>query len=111
MTIGTTRRPTNTARPEAIGYNPRSPKRRPRMPTTATPPSVEKVLAAFDELYPEPRYALQWETPLQLVIATILASQCSDERVNSVTPALFALYRTAADFVGAKTEELEELIK
>src|SRR5262249_36755417 len=51
------------------------------------------------------------ETPLQLLVATILASQCSDERVNSVTPALFARYRTAADFAGAKAEELEELIK
>jgi endonuclease-3 len=62
-------------------------------------------------LYPRPQTALRHQNPLQLLIATILSAQCTDERVNQVTPALFARYRTAADFAQADLAELEALIR
>src|SRR5262249_51937488 len=54
---------------------------------------------------------LDWSTPLQLLVATILAAQCTDERVNRVTPALFAKYPDARAYAEADTAELEEDIK
>ena len=63
------------------------------------------------EAYPALEISLDWETPLELVVATILSAQCTDERVNQVTPALFGRYRTARDYAEAEREELEELIR
>ncbi|MEJ2483534.1 MAG: hypothetical protein P8049_10605, partial [Gemmatimonadota bacterium] len=63
------------------------------------------------ELYPGLEISLDWETPLELTVATILSAQCTDARVNAVTPALFARYRTAEDYAAADPEELEELIR
>ena len=57
--------------------------------------------------YPQPKTALEFVNPLQLLIATILSAQCTDEQVNKVTPGLFAKYPTAADFAGANPRELE----
>src|SRR5690242_4426762 len=54
---------------------------------------------------------LHYTNPYELLVATILSAQCTDERVNLVTPALFAKYRTAADYARAKTPELEALIR
>ena len=48
------------------------------------------LLRRLRETYPDARYELDWQDPLQLLVATILAAQCTDERVNAVTPALFA---------------------
>ncbi len=62
------------------------------------------------ELYPQPRCGLDFETPFQLLIATILSAQCTDVRVNLVTPALFARYPTALAMSEANPEELEKLI-
>jgi endonuclease III len=61
--------------------------------------------------YPDARCSLTHHDPFQLLTATILSAQCTDERVNQVTPALFARYPTAADLAGARQEELEELIR
>jgi endonuclease-3 len=61
--------------------------------------------------YPDPRYELNWETPLQLLVATILAAQCTDERVNKVTPALFAKYPDAQAYADADLSELEEDVR
>ena len=58
---------------------------------------------AFPEVYPDAHCELDFKTPLQLLIATILSAQCTDKRVNMVTPALFARYRTAADYANAPT--------
>jgi endonuclease-3 len=69
------------------------------------------LLAALARLYPETRTALDYSSPLQLVVATVLSAQCTDKRVNLVTPALFARYRSARDFAGADPVELEERIK
>lgn len=61
--------------------------------------------------YPRSRTALEFHTPLQILVATILAAQCTDERVNKVTPALFRKYPTAAAFAAADREELESEIR
>lgn len=80
------------------------------MPPSA-PDIATVVLPRLDARYPDARYELDWSTPLQLLVATILAAQCTDERVNKVTPALFARYPDAQAFAEADTAELEELIK
>ncbi len=60
--------------------------------------------------YPDTDISLDYENPLQLVVATILSAQCTDDRVNKVTPALFACYPTALDYAEGDREELETLI-
>jgi endonuclease-3 len=83
-------------------------------PRPALPPAKERagpILATLGRLYPEAFTALAHENPLQLLVATILSAQCTDARVNTVTPALFARYRTAAEFADADLKELQALIK
>lgn len=70
-----------------------------------------RLVAAFPKVYPDAHCELDFKTPLQLLVATILSAQCTDKRVNLVTPALFARYRTAADFAAAKPAELEKAIQ
>ena len=70
-----------------------------------------RLLARLDEEFPHPKTALRHTTPLQLLVATILSAQCTDERVNQVTKTLFARYRSAQDFARAEREELERLIR
>ncbi|SDD85088.1 endonuclease III [Actinokineospora iranica] len=66
---------------------------------------------ALAEGYPDAHCELDFTTPLELAVATILSAQCTDKRVNETTPALFARYRTAADYASADRVELEELIR
>ncbi|WP_239020660.1 endonuclease III [Nakamurella antarctica] len=61
--------------------------------------------------YPDAVCELDFTTPLELSVATILSAQCTDARVNVVTPALFARYPTASDYAGASVEELEEYVR
>jgi endonuclease III len=61
--------------------------------------------------YPDAHCELDFTTPLELAVATILSAQCTDVRVNLTTPALFARYRTAADYAAADREELEALVR
>ncbi|MEK7293744.1 MAG: endonuclease III [Nitrospirota bacterium] len=70
-----------------------------------------RILSALRRTMPVPRVALQHRTPLQLLIATILSAQCTDQRVNQVTPALFRRYRTGGEYAAADQTELERLIK
>ncbi|MDQ6849636.1 MAG: endonuclease III [Actinomycetota bacterium] len=63
------------------------------------------------KLYPDAHCELDFSTPLELSVATILSAQCTDKRVNEVTPKVFARYRSAADYAGADRAELEELIR
>ncbi|MFB0564700.1 MAG: endonuclease III, partial [Candidatus Aminicenantaceae bacterium] len=72
---------------------------------------IEEIIIILRKAYPSSRTALQFRTPLQILVATILSAQCTDERVNQITPSLFNKYPTAADFARAKKEELEEEIK
>jgi endonuclease-3 len=80
-------------------------------PTPALRARVKKILAGLAKLYPDAKCALEHENPLQLLIATILSAQCTDVRVNLVTPALFARYRTANDYATAEPRELETAIQ
>ncbi|HTG33890.1 MAG TPA: endonuclease III [Thermoanaerobaculia bacterium] len=70
-----------------------------------------EILARLRQAYPEVRLALDFQSPLQLVMATVLAAQCTDERVNQVTPALFRRYPTARDYAAADLAELEEMVR
>jgi endonuclease-3 len=63
------------------------------------------------KLYPTAHIELDFTNPLELAVATILSAQCTDKRVNEVTPALFAKYRTAADYAAANRDDVEQLIK
>nr|WP_199429974.1 endonuclease III [Qaidamihabitans albus] len=65
----------------------------------------------LDEAYPNAHCELDFTNPLELLVAVILSAQCTDQRVNEVTPALFARYPTAADYAGADRVELEEMIR
>ena len=61
--------------------------------------------------YPNAKYELNWSNPVELMVATILAAQCTDERVNRVTPALFAKYPDAYASAKADKEELESMVR
>ena len=63
------------------------------------------------EAFPDAYCEVDFTTPLELTVATILSAQCTDKRVNVTTPALFARFRRAADYAGANRAELEELIR
>ena len=69
-----------------------------------------KILSLLERAYPDARIALDFTTPLELLVATILSAQCTDERVNMVTPALFHTYRSASDYARVKPETLEQAI-
>ena len=72
---------------------------------------VEQLVQTFPEVYPGAQCELNFKNPLQLLIATILSAQCTDKRVNMVTPALFAKYRKASDYAKAPPVELEKAIQ
>ncbi len=72
---------------------------------------ARKVVAELKKLYPKAHCELNFNGSLQLVVATILSAQCTDKRVNLVTQALFARYKTSEDFAGADPRELESLIR
>ncbi len=69
------------------------------------------MLALLKQTYPEARCRLEFSTPLDLLIATILSAQCTDERVNKVTHSLFRTYRTAADYAAADSEVLAQEVR
>lgn len=73
--------------------------------------TVEIVIDRLRRLYPEAHCELNYETPVQLLAATILSAQCTDVRVNSVTPMLFARYPDAPALAAADRDELEALIR
>lgn len=71
---------------------------------------ARRIVKALGETYPDARCELDFTTPLELLVATVLSAQCTDQRVNTVTPALFARYRSATDYAAADRGELEALI-
>lgn len=75
------------------------------------PLRVRSILNALEELYPEVDCELARDTPFQLLCATILSAQCTDERVNMVTPALFARFPDAAAMADAPLPTLEKLVR
>jgi len=94
---------------------PTSKSRRPAAGSSKTaarnPERVSEILKKLDEAYPNVTCALEHRTAFQLLIATILSAQCTDQRVNQVTKSLFAKYRTPKDFAYASPAELEQDIR
>ncbi len=73
--------------------------------------STKEIIRVLRKTYPRSRTALRHKTPLQLLISTILSAQCTDERVNQITPALFSKYKKASDFANADRAVLEQEIR
>jgi endonuclease-3 len=73
--------------------------------------STTTIIKQLRKTYPDAKYELNWDNPLQLLVATILAAQCPDERVNQVTPELFARYPDARALAEANVGELEQQVK
>ena len=72
---------------------------------------VKEIMGILNGEYPDARTALNFTNPLELLVATVLSAQCTDERVNKVTRDLFEKYRSAEDYARADVEELEEDIR
>jgi endonuclease-3 len=72
---------------------------------------ISEVITRLKKEYPDARTELNWENPLELLVATMLSAQTTDVRVNMVTETLFESYRTAADYAGADPAQLEEDIR
>lgn len=99
-------RPQRRQRPSARGL------KAPRPRTAAERKArLEHILNALDRLYPQATCALHHRNAWELLVATILSAQCTDERVNKVTPALFAKYPTIQDFAAASQDELAQDIR
>jgi len=78
---------------------------------TAVRARAKKVFDRLTKAYPEAKCSLDHGEPLELLVATILSAQCTDERVNKTTPALFKRFKTARDFATAPPKELEKYIQ
>jgi endonuclease-3 len=85
--------------------------KRPRIAKSALGAYAAEVFARLKRAHPDAHIELDYETPLQLLMATILSAQCTDKRVNMVTPLLFKTYPTAQSLADAQPEQLEELIR
>ena len=83
----------------------------PRESTVARKVRAKKICAALQRTYPNAHCELNFSSPLQLLIATILSAQCTDKRVNIVTAELFKKYHQAGDFADAPLTELQEAVK
>src|ERR671939_431869 len=75
--------------------------------TPAERQRTRRIIRALKKAYPDARCSLDHQSPLQLLVATILSAQCTDERVNLVTAELFRKYRAAEDYADAPVAELE----
>lgn len=80
-------------------------------PALALVRRARRVNRALAERYPDARCELDFRSPLELLVATVLSAQTTDVRVNQVTPGLFARYPDAAAYAGAEREELEEILR
>ncbi len=76
-----------------------------------SPAHVAEIIARLRATYPDAHCELDYETPIQLLVATILSAQCTDARVNMTTPALFARFPTVEALAGADPVEMEELVR
>lgn len=81
----------------------------PRFPSART--RAPQILERLGELYPHATCSLTWTTPYELLVATMLSAQCTDERVNLITPALFARFPDAAAAAAAEPAEVEPYVK
>jgi len=83
----------------------------PRESKAAREKRAAKIAAVLKKRYPKARTALAWSSPLELLVATMLSAQCTDERVNMVTKGLFAKYRAARDYADVPQDVFEEEIR
>ena len=83
----------------------------PRQPSSEPRPQARQVVRELRRLYPDPACALIHKNPFQLLVATILSAQCTDARVNMVTPELFREFPDARSMAAADQEQLEDLIR
>jgi endonuclease III len=72
---------------------------------------ARRIYRELDALYPDAHTELNFSSPLELLVATVLSAQTTDKGVNQVTPVLFARYRTAADYAAAERDEVEKIIQ
>jgi endonuclease-3 len=79
-----------------------------QVPASINKKHADKIFERLKKEYPNPKTALNFNTPLELLIATILSAQCTDARVNIVTKDLFKKYRTPQDYIKVPDEELEK---
>jgi endonuclease-3 len=84
--------------------------RKPKVDYTS-PERLNQISAALDQLFPQAQCALRHENAFQLLVATILSAQCTDERVNKVTPGLFRKFPTPQDFAALRREVLEREVR
>jgi len=82
-----------------------------RATTRARTVPIGKIIAALERAHPDAKLALDYSTPLELLVALILAAQCTDAKVNEVTATLFKRFRSARDFAAVPQSELEELVR
>jgi endonuclease III len=80
-------------------------------PASPAPERLAEIARRLEHRYSDAKYALDWSNPVELLVATILAAQCTDERVNRLTRTLFVKYRSAAAFAAADPAVLEEDVK
>ncbi len=73
--------------------------------------NIEAIMSALRGMHGEPRCELHYSNPLELVVATVLSAQCTDERVNRVTADLFRRFRTLEDYIAVSQEALEEAVR
>ena len=81
------------------------------MATVAKKKRAQAIYRILSKSYPDVHCELDFKNPLQLLVATVLSAQCTDKRVNAVTPALFKRYKNVKDFAGADLRELQRIIK
>ncbi|MBI4080598.1 MAG: endonuclease III [Candidatus Levybacteria bacterium] len=72
---------------------------------------VQLIIKRLSKVYPNPKTALNFTTPLELLVATILSAQATDKLVNLITPELFKKYKTAKDYTDASVEDIDNMIK
>lgn len=80
-------------------------------PRRVQKPPIGTIIAALERVHPDAKLALDFSTPLELLVALILAAQCTDAKVNEVTGSLFKRYRTARDYADASQQALEEQVR
>jgi len=102
--------PTKSQSPKDAGTGTNPKPKSQKLKDYTSPARLQTIFAALDKLFPQAECALRHENAFQLLVATILSAQCTDERVNKVTPELFRKYPAPRDFVALPQEDLEEEI-
>lgn len=106
-----TRKPSPKAKKEVAATKPKRPAWMPTPPTPEEKKRARRIGRALARAHPEAKISLDFGNPLELYVATVLSAQCTDERVNKVTPALFSRFRSAEDYARIPRARLEKMIQ